>query len=283
MPGGITNVNYRVDVDGEAFVVRIAAEGAERFGIDRQREYQCAVAASRTGVAPEVVHVLPEEGILVTRFVAGRPLSSTEMVKPEVMKRVVQSMRRYHGGPAFEGSFSPFRTIEAYLREARGDNAPLPEDIDELCSRLPEIEAALERGQTTVGPCHNDLWGPNLIDDGTQVRIVDWEYAGMGDIFFDLANFAIYQGASGISTSDTGDEALLRAYFRKVSDAAFARLKLLKIVAELREALWYVVGLTLSMADPDFAGCAQTHFARYRQALGDSRLPSWLDAAVHVA
>lgn len=283
MPGGITNLNYRVDVDGEAFVVRIAAEGAERFGIDRQREYRCAVAASRTGVAPEVVHVLPEEGILVTRFVAGRPLSSTEMVKPEVVKRVVQSMHRYHGGPAFDGSFSPFRTIETYMREARQSGASLPEDIDQMHARIVGIETALQRGQTTVAPCHNDLWGPNLIDDGLHVHIVDWEYAGMGDVFFDLANFSMHPDAPDTSASDTRDEALLRVYFGKVSDGAFARLKLLKIVAELREALWYVVGLTLSIADPDFAGYAQTHFARLRQALGDSRLPSWLDAAVHVA
>ena len=40
-------------------------------------------------------------------------------------------------------------------------------------------------------PCHNDLLNANFIDDGRRVRIVDWEYAGMGDVFFDLANFAI--------------------------------------------------------------------------------------------
>lgn len=271
-----------MDVDEEAFVVRIAAEGAERLGVDRQREYQCAVAASRTGVAPEVVHALPEEGLLVTRFVTGQPLSRTEMVKPEVMERVVRSIRRYHGGPAFEGSFSPFRTIEAYLREARHSGAPLPEDIDEMHARIPEIEAALQRDQTTVAPCHNDLWGPNLIDDGLQVRIVDWEYAGMGDLFFDLANFAKYQDASA-GRSDVQDEALLRAYFGEVSNAALARLKLLKIVAELREALWYVVGLTVSSAQSDFAGHAEIHFTRHRRALGDPRLPSWLDAAARIA
>ncbi len=282
MPGGITNVNYRVDADGQAFVVRIATEGTERFGIDRLREYRCATAASRTGVAPEVVYALLDEGILVTRFVVGRPLSRTEMAKPEVMKRVAQSMHRYHEGPAFEGSFSPFRTIEAYLREARHSGAPLPEDIDEMHSRVREIEAALRPDQMTVAPCHNDLWGPNLIDDGLQVYIVDWEYAGMGDLFFDLANFAMYQDASD-GQSDVQDEALLRAYFGEVSNAALARLKLLKVVAEIREALWYVVGLTVSSARSDFAGHAEIHFTRYRQALGDPRLPSWLDAAARIA
>jgi len=274
LPGGVTNANYRVDVDGEPFVVRIAAAGTERLGIDRRREYLCALTASQSGVAPEVVHARPAEGILVTRFVAGGHLSGEEMAKPDVMRRAVQAMRRYHAGPAFAGSYSPFRTIEAYLREARKGVSSLPHDIDALHTRIVSIERSLNPGQTTARPCHNDLWGSNLIDDGVQVRIVDWEYAGMGDIFFDLANYAIYGCAS-----DTLAEALLRAYFGAASAAAFARLKLLQIVAELREALWYVVALSVSTKWPDYAEHAQTHFARCRAGLSDARLPDWLDRA----
>ncbi len=271
LPGGVTNANYRVDVDGEAFVVRIAAAGTQRLGIDRRREYLCAVTASQIGVAPEVVYVRPAEGILVTRFVAGGHLSGEEMAKPDVMRRAVQAMRRYHAGPAFEGSYSPFRTIEAYLRDARQGVSRLPLDIDELHARVTAIERSLSRGQTMASPCHNDLWGSNLIDDGVQVRLVDWEYAGMGDIYFDLANYAIYGCASDVLT-----EALLRAYFGAVSGAAFARLRLLQIVAELREALWYVVALSISTGWPDSAEHAQRHFARCRAGLSDARLPAWL-------
>ena len=274
LPGGVTNVNYRVDVDGESFVVRIAAAATERLGIDRRREYLCAVTASQSGVAPEVVHARPAEGILVTRFVAGGHLSDEEMAKPDVMRRAVQAMRRYHTGPAFEGSYSPFRTIEAYLREARRSASLLPQDIDEMHARISAIEGSLSPGQTMARPCHNDLWGSNLIDDGVEVRIVDWEYAGMGDIFFDLANYAIYGCAS-----DALAEALLRAYFGAASAAAFARLRLLQIVAELREALWYVVALSISPSGPDYGEHAQRHFARCRAGLSEARLPNWLSQA----
>ena len=276
MSGGLTNLNYRVDVDGESFVVRIWATGTELLGIDRQREYQCTVAASQTGVAPEVVHFLPDAGIMVTRFVPGRHLAPGEIARPEVLERVVQSMRRYHAGPAFDGSFSPLHTVAVYLGVARRFDAPLPEDADQMPARLREIAQALRRGRTVVRPCHNDLWGPNLIDDGSQVRIVDWEYAGMGDICFDLANFAIHH-----TSSDDHDEALLRTYFVGVSNATFARLKLLKIVAELREALWYLVAINVSRAASDFLDLARTHFDRYRHALSDSRVSAWLDQAAY--
>lgn len=277
LPGGITNFNYRVDVDREPFHVRIWAKQAELLGIDREREYHCMVAASRTGAAPEVVHFLPEAGVMVTRFIAGRSLSQEEMARPETVRRVVESMHRYHRGPAFEGAYSPFRTIEAYLRVARQHGAPLPGDIEKVSWRMPEIEAALARGPI-VGPCHNDLWGPNLIDDGSRVRIVDWEYAGMGDIHFDLANFAIYH-----SPSDDEDTALLQAYFGTTSDPAFARLKLLRIVAQLREALWYLAALTVAGDTAGFVEQAAAHFDRYRQAVTDPRLPSWLSQAASIA
>ncbi|HET6782041.1 MAG TPA: choline/ethanolamine kinase family protein, partial [bacterium] len=169
LPGGISNFNYRVDVDGESFVVRIAAQDTALFGINRQREYRCTVAASQTGVAPEVITFLPDVEVLVTRFISGRCPSTAEMTSPEMVARVVESMHRYHSGPAFEGRFSPFRALEQYLRIAFRYRAPLPPDVDRMHQRLPEIEAAV-RGGAVIGPCHNDLWGPNLIDDGTRIR-----------------------------------------------------------------------------------------------------------------
>ena len=51
------------------------------------------------------------------------------------------------------------------------------------------IELAFLSNPVEMRPCHNDLLNANFIDDGTRIRIVDWEYAGMGDPFFDLGNF----------------------------------------------------------------------------------------------
>lgn len=286
--GGITNAIYRVDVDGEAYVVRIAAPGTELLGVDRHREYRCTLAASRAGVAPEVICGLPDEGLLVTRFIEGRVLSPEAVVLPDVLERVVRAMRRYHGGPAFQGTFSPFRTLEHYRSAASRTGAPLPEDLDALYRSVAGIETALQRKPAPLRPCHNDLWGPNLIDDGERVWIVDWEYAGMGDADFDLASFAIHHLAS-----DEGDEALLQTYLgqvpvyprqvpaypRQVPGSALARLKLMRIVAELREAMWYLVALAVSSETTDFVRLAQAHFERCRRALADARLGEWLRLA----
>ncbi len=98
---------------------------------------------------------------------------------------------------------------------AQACGAPLPGNLGWMYERAAAIEAALRQGTEILRPCHNDLWESNLIDHGHLIRIIDWEYAGMGDICFDLANFAIHY-----NTPDAQDEALLRAYFGAVSAPA---------------------------------------------------------------
>jgi thiamine kinase-like enzyme len=273
LPGGITNRAYRVEVDADVFVVHIAGPGTALLGVDHHRTYECTAAAGATGVGPEVVHFVPSDGILVTRFIPGRHLEAAEVARPEVLARVVRSLRLCHGGPAFAASFSPFRALESYLAAARRGGAPLPDDIGSLYGDASAIEAAVGPAGDLVRPCHNDLWGPNLIDDGALIRILDWEYAGMGDVYFDLANFAIHH-----AFADAQDRALLSAYFGASPSSGFARLKLLMIVAELREAMWALAALPVA-AGFDCLGYAATHFARCRQSLGDRRFRTWLRGA----
>jgi thiamine kinase-like enzyme len=281
LSGGITNLNYRVEIGGDTFVVSIAGAGTEALGINRELAYQCTRAASDLGVGPGVAYVLPADGVLVTRFIFGRRLTAADAAHSETLTRIVRSFQRYHAGPAFPGVFSPFETLRAYLRtaktsEAQVSGAGIPEDIGLLYERIAAIEEAVRRDGEIARPCHNDLWESNLIDDGPMIRIIDWEYAGTGNVYFDLANFAIHN-----TFADPQDEALVRGYFGDVPRAGFARLRLLKIVAELREAMWAMVaqGLPATRASGfDTRGYAETHFARCRRAATDPRLQGWLRA-----
>lgn len=279
LAGGITNLNYRVEVGGDTFVLSIAGMGTDVLGVDRARAYGCTRIAGDLGIGPEVVSVLPNDGILVTRFISGRGLAAGDAAAPGMLTRIVSSLHRYHGGPAFPGTFSPFETLRRCLRTAReSDGAEtttrLPDDAGALHERMAVIEQAAQHGLATARPCHNDLWQYNLIDDGRTIRIIDWEYGGMGDVYFDLANFAIHN-----MFEDADDEALLRAYFGAVPTAGVPRLKLFKAVAELREAMWAVVAQHLpatSASGFDTSAYAATHFARCRRALADPRFPGWL-------
>jgi thiamine kinase-like enzyme len=106
-------------------------------------------------------------------------------------------------------------------------------------------------------PCHNDLLNANFIDDGARIRIVDWEYAGMGDPFFDLGNFSINH-----ELTPDEDAILLAAYDGDVRPARLARLTLMRVVSDFREAMWGVLQQGISTLDVDFVAYANDHFDR---------------------
>src|ERR1700736_5439963 len=74
LTGGITNRNYRVTVDAESFVVRIPAESGSLLGIDRRIEREASRLAAAAGIGPEVIAFIEPEGVLVPRFIEGRPV-----------------------------------------------------------------------------------------------------------------------------------------------------------------------------------------------------------------
>ncbi|HZM71851.1 MAG TPA: phosphotransferase [Candidatus Polarisedimenticolia bacterium] len=259
LSGGITNRNFLVRASGgdDRYVVRLAGNDTHLLGISREVEHAATVAAAGVGVGPEVVAFIRPEGYLVTRFIVGEPVSDDVVHRPETLRAVADSIRRIHDGPAIPGLFIPFRIVEAYraLALARGVRIPAEYDLAHAVSR--RIELALLTAPMELRPCHNDLLNANFIDDGQRIRIVDWEYAGMGDPFFDLGNFSVNHSL----TADE-DAILLQAYDGDVRPARAARLTLMRVVSDFREAMWGVLQQGISTLDVDFVAYAAEHFER---------------------
>ena len=274
LTGGITNKNYKITVDGESFVLRMGGNETKHLGIDRKVEYECSRLAAQIGIAPEPTAFLEPEGYIVARFISGKGIATEEIGATENIKRVLESMKAYHAIGKFPGFFSPFRVAEDYARTARSFNVQLPAKMDWYLEKSREIEKAMyARKPLQLRPCHNDLLNGNFIDDGTRIRILDWEYAGMGDIFFDLGNFAIQH-----EFNSEQDEILLRAYFGNPTDSQRAHQKLMKIMSDLREAMWAQVQRGVSKLDFDYAGYGQKYFDRFEANTSGSDYINWLRA-----
>jgi len=260
LSGGITNRNFLVDVEGAAdrYVVRLAGNDTHLLGISREVEHAATVAAAGVGVGPEVTAFLRAEGYLVTRFIEGEPVGDEAVHRPETLRRVADSIRRFHGGPPIPGLFIPLRIVEAYRALALARGVRIPPEFGSAQAIGRRIELSLLTNPIDLCPCHNDLLNANFIDDGRRIRIVDWEYAGMGDPFFDLGNFSANHGL----TPDE-DAVLLEAY-----DAApprrdrLARITLMRVVSDFREAMWGVLQQGISTLDVDFVAYAGKHFDR---------------------
>jgi thiamine kinase-like enzyme len=279
LSGGITNRNFRVDVDSDgatgAYVIRLGGNDTHLLGISREVEHAATVAAAGVGVGPEVVAYLRPEGYLLTRFIEGGPISDEQVHQPATIRRVADSLRRIHDGPAIPGIFMPYRIGEAYraLAEARG--VPIPAAYEDAHEQVRLIEIALLQHPIGMRPCHNDLLNANFIDDGTRIRIVDWEYAGMGDPFFDLGNFSVNHGLS-----QEEDAVLLKAYAGDLHADRLARLRLMQVMSDFREALWGVLQQAISTLDVDFVAYANHHLTRL---LSNAAEPAFAEAMKGVA
>ena len=270
LDGGITNRNFKVEVDGAAYVLRMGGAKTGLLGIDRAVEHAASLRAEEIGVGPSVVDFIPSEGWLVTRFIEGRPIAVEEMRGPAVLGRVAEALRKLHSAAAIPGRFDAHAVVEDYRAEALANGVEIPADFVAALEVSERIRAA--RGPQPLVPCHNDLLNANFLDDGS-IRIVDWEYAGMGDRFFDLANLSVNHE---FGVEDDGR--LLAAYFGAERAADLASLRLMRFMSDFREAMWGVLQSGISELDFDFGAYAAKHFDRMKRTSSDPVFERYLES-----
>jgi thiamine kinase-like enzyme len=269
LEGGITNRNFKVSLGGEDYVVRLHGKDTDLLGISREAERLANTAAAELGIAPEVTASF--EGGLVTRYI-----SCASMETPEIAARadeIGRSLRRFHDSAVeLPVSFSVPDLLTEYGRliDVRGGRPPA--DYERARELAAQITATLPA--QTPRPCHNDLLAGNLVRErpSDRIMIVDWEYAGMGDPGFDLGNLSVNN-----DFDESAEERLLAAYHDGTpSPPQRARLKLMRLLSDIREAAWGVMQGRVSDLDFDFEGYAERHFARLREALAGPELAAWL-------
>jgi thiamine kinase-like enzyme len=260
LKGGLTNRNYRVDCEGERFVLRVMGDNSRLLGINRLAEHACLQAAHAIGIGPEVIAFFPKKGALVTRFVTGRVLVPQALRSPAILRRVVASLRRYHEKSNGAGTFSAFETVRRYYAQGRKRKVAFPRNISRALEILAQIED--ETGvPDRMCHCHNDLLPSNLVDNRRKVWILDWEYGGAGDLFFDLGNLA----ANSLFDSRQENQ-LLNYYFGKVRPTDLQRLRLMRLASDMREAMWGFLQMGISKLDFDYRTYAHRHFKRFLES-----------------
>jgi aminoglycoside phosphotransferase (APT) family kinase protein len=246
---GITNSNYVVDLGDERVVVRVPGNDTHLLGIDRTNEVVAGGLAAAIGVGPEVLATDESTGCIVFRFIDGRPVTTEELATEPMLGQFVEALRLVHHAGTTPTIWNPYDVIRGHRDVATARGAEAPFDATLAFELLARIEIVRPFRPTVLG--HNDLLNANFLFDD-RLRIVDWEYAGMSDPFFDLANVSVNNGFSV-----DAEIALLRHYVGELSDPVISTLHLMKIVSELREAMWGVVQMAISSLDVDFTTYAR--------------------------
>jgi thiamine kinase-like enzyme len=271
---GLTNQNWRVDVDGKPFFVRIPGAATDLLAVDRGNELHNTRAAAAAGVGPRVVHQLPDWDVFALEWIPARTMSNAAFAEADAPSRVADTLQRLHRGPRFRDDFDMFRLAERYLRLVDERAIPIPDGYRARMDRIPRIETALAAHPLPTVPCHNDLLAENYLDDGSRLWIVDYEYSGNNDPTFELGNTC-----QELGWGDDRILALCAAYFGAASDALVARLRLQMIMSDVGWTLWAAIQAAVSSIDYDFAGWAQERWDRAEAALDGPDFEDWLASA----
>lgn len=290
LSGGITNRNfvvrlnephralrrpdsYRAEVP-DTYVLRLCGKDTALLGIDRHVEYAAATKAAELGFAPPVEGFLEPEGYLVTGFLEASPVP--DLAVDNVMAQVGSILRKTHAGPQLASDFDCFGIAARYEKTAEKRKVVVPVELVRAQMVSAQIYSAFRVHHEALVPAHNDLLNANFMRDRAgRIWLIDWEYAGMNSRWFDLGNLATNHELDG-----WGRDALLQAYAGSVTPGGRARITLMMVMSDLREAMWGVVQQAISTLDVDYVEYAGRHFERlltnastpeFTQALADTR------------
>ncbi len=272
LPGGLTNHNYRVRTPTHDVVVRVSSPSSELLAVDREHEWLNSRAAAEAGVGAPVVDFLPGRGILVVEFLPGRTYAAGDVATN--LPRIAQALRRLHAGPEFASRFDMFDIQRGYAAIVRERGLRVPQGYDTLAEAAARVEAALRAHPDPLVPCHNDLLAANFLDDGGDVRIIDYEYSGTNEASFELGNLV---NESQLDLDHLAE--LVEAYYGRVSERLLARAELWGLAGRYAWTLWGAIQHGVSDVDADFWAFAIERFEPAAELLTSGRLGDLIESA----
>ena len=274
LSGGLTNENYIVESGAQRYVMRLPGKSTELLSIDRANEVYNTKAAATTGIGPKVLEHVAGLDAMVLEFIPGATMSAKTLQSRQMAARMAQSFHRLHAAPRFLQDFNMFRLVESYLGIVDEHEVTIPDGYRDWLPTVAGIERAVSAGALPLAPCHNDLLCENFIDDGTALRIVDYELSGNNDPCFDLGNTA--------QEAEFGQDlraALCEAYFGTPDRQQLARMNLFALMSDVGWTLWGAIQAKISAVDFDFRGYYTGRWERALQVLRSDDLERWMAEA----
>ncbi len=272
---GITNPNYKVTVDGEDFFLKIPGAGTEAF-IDRDNCHKANLIGMGTGIGPEVLHYFEDTGVEVWEWLPNhRQVIFGDIYNEKIFRKIGEAARKFHN---IDGVILPVKQTlfeQAWqMIDLAKNGGYLPPWYDRMVFLLKEIEEAINADGIDFKPCHNDFWTANFMydDAADDFKLIDYEYASMNDPYNDLGCFS----TTNYLTEEM-DVELCKIYHGGWDEKGFAKMKLYKIVADIKWGFWALQQYLNSDVKFDFMDWYGMKVARLQHLWLDPRVDYWLN------
>ncbi|UXS34603.1 phosphotransferase family protein [Agrobacterium tumefaciens] len=274
--GGISNTNFRIEVEGEerGYFLKIPGRGTEMF-IDRKAAAAASKQAEAIGIGPKTFDYLDHLDIEIAEFIDGRRASThRDFADRAIRNEAVRVYRQFHDAPALPLTKTVFDMIEEHFDQVRQLGGHWPLDHDWLLWNYRQARAALEASGLDLVPCFNDpMPGNFLIGDDKSIKLIDFEYASNNERLYDLA---IWSGE--MFYSEATDCEIIEEYFGRYDKSYHARFIVHKALADIKWSTWAMVQNRISTLDFDFYKYGIWKHMRARSIIHDPRWPLFLKA-----
>ncbi len=263
--GGLTNLVFRIDTGEGSYVLRIPGKGTEQY-IDRAVEIHNARVADRAGVSAEVIFSDTETGIMLSRHIDGIVTMTADefSTRDGAAARAGKALKQMHDcTEAFQFRFELFAMIDEYLAILDERKAELPAGYADVVRAALPVREVLQRNPADLRPCHCDPLCENFLDSGERMWIVDWEYSGMNDPFWDLGDLSVEAGLSAAQ-----DRELMHAYCGGEPDKSeIGRMVIYKAMCDLLWTLWGLIQHSEDNPAEDFWAYSIGRFERCKSLM----------------
>lgn len=237
--GGLTNNNYKVNVDGDYYIVRVPGVGTEKM-ISRKYEMINSKLASEQGINVDIAYFNEESGIKISKFIEdAETLTNRSSKKQENMKLVSQIIKQLHESSiVFENEFNVFEEIELYEDIINQLNGKFFDDYIIIKEKVMNLKALIKEYGARYVPSHNDTLPDNFVKDTNgRLYLIDWEYSGINEEMWDLAAHTLEA-----EFSEEEEREFLRYYFgREATREERVRLLINKICQDFLWAIWTLI------------------------------------------
>ena len=271
LSGGLTNSNFKVEVDTIPYFVRVPGASTELLAVNRDNEYHNSKAAYQAGVGPKVLYHLPEYSVMVLEFLNGRTMSKDSLNEAGMPIRMAQAIKKLNAGPRFFLDFNMFRLTEYYLQICQERDIKIPDGYLDRMPTVVQIEKTMSVHPLPTVPCNNDLLAENYIDDGKQLWLIDYEYSGNNDPTFELGNTC-----QEMQFNDDQINEICAEYFGEATADKIARMKLNMIMSDVGWGLWAAIQAKISTIDFDFWGWAIERWGRAVEKMDSGEFGDWI-------
>ena len=266
--GGLTNRNYVIKSNKGSYFVRFAGYRTNEF-INRHHEHIHTKLISDYNIDAKLIHFNPNTGLKINEYLDHAITLNKEIIQKnkDLLKGIAFKLSDLHKMETQSSvEFNVFELIDQYEKHILENSGELWNDYETSKKELDELKSKYQSLNIKKVLCHNDPLCENFMIKEDRIYLTDWEYAGLNDPLWDVADFIIE------SEIDKDDELYFIQQYLDLSVSVNVQLRIAlnKVFIDFLWSLWAIMKYSLEK-DDEMLNWGNQRYIRFKEYLNQYR------------